>query len=51
VTMPQDYEAILSSLRKQHPSWSEQKLKTTAAKITNSNRKKAGKPPARFHRN
>jgi len=48
--MPQDYEAILRSLRKQHPKWSEQKLKTTAAKITNSVRKKEGRPPAQFHR-
>lgn len=48
--MPRDYESILSSLRKQHPDWSEAKLKTAAAKIANSRRKKSGRPPAKFHR-
>jgi hypothetical protein len=48
--MPKDYEKIKASLRKSHPSWSSKKLKTTAAKITNSQRKKQGRPPAKFHR-
>jgi hypothetical protein len=48
--MPKDYEAIKHALRNQHPEWSDKKLKTTAAKITNSNRKKTGRPPAKFHR-
>jgi len=47
---PEDYEQILASLRKQHPKWPESKLKTVAAKITNSNRKASGRPPAKFHR-
>jgi hypothetical protein len=48
--MPADYEAILASLRKQHPDWSTARLKTSAAKITNSRRKASGRPPAKFHR-
>lgn len=47
--MPKDYEAVRDSLRKQHPDWSLEKVKRQAAKITNSRRKKAGKPAARFH--
>jgi hypothetical protein len=47
--MPKDYEAIKRSLRKQHKDWPESKLKEAAARITNSKRKAAGKPPARFH--
>lgn len=47
--MPKDYESIKRSLRKQHKDWSEDKLKEAAARITNSKRKAAGKPPARFH--
>ena len=49
--MPKDYEAIRDKLRKQHPDWSMAKVKTRAARITNARRKKAGKPPARFHVN
>ena len=48
--MPKDYEAIKRSVRKQNPSMSEKEVKTRAAKITNSRRKKAGKPPAKFHK-
>lgn len=48
---PEDYENILRSLRKSNPSASDKELKTRAAKITNARRKKAGKPPARFHVN
>ena len=48
--MPEDYEAILAYLRKQHPKWPESELKTVAAKITNSKRKEQGRPPAKFHR-
>lgn len=48
--MPADYERILESLRRQHPDWSPARLKTAAAKIANARRKKAGRPPAKFHR-
>ena len=47
--MPKDYEAIKQSLRKQHKDWDDARLKQVAAKITNSKRKAAGKPPAKFH--
>ena len=47
---PRDYEAIKKSERARSPNLSEKKLKTKAAKITNAKRKKAGKPPAKFHR-
>lgn len=48
--MPKDYDAIKRSVTKEHPNWSAKKVKTVAAKITNANRKKAGRPPAKFHR-
>jgi len=47
--MPEDYEAIKRSLRKQHPDWPEAKLKEHAAKITNAKRNAEGRPPAKFH--
>ena len=47
--MPEDYEKIKQALRKQHPDWSDDKLKESAARITNSKRKAAGRPPAKFH--
>ena len=48
--MPKDYEKTKASVRKQNPKLSEKAAETKAAKITNANRKKAGKPPAKFHR-
>lgn len=45
---PRDYESIKRSLAREGLKGKE--LKTRAAKITNAQRKKAGKPPARFHR-
>lgn len=45
---PKDYEAIKRSLSKRGMKGKD--LKTRAAKITNAQRKKAGKPPAKFHR-
>lgn len=48
--MPKDFEAIKRSLRKSNPKMSEKELKTRAAKITNAQRKKSGRPPAKFHR-
>jgi hypothetical protein len=47
---PKDYEAIKKSVRKQNPSLPADKVKEKAAKITNARRKKAGRPPAKFHR-
>lgn len=49
--MPKDYEAIRASLQKQHPDWPLARVKSAAARITNAKRKKAGKPPAKFHVN
>lgn len=45
---PRDYEAIKKKLLKEGKG--EKAAKTSAAKITNARRKKAGKPPAKFHR-
>lgn len=45
---PRDYESIKRSLARQ--GYKGKDLKTRAAKATNSQRKKAGKPPAKFHR-
>lgn len=46
--MPKDYEAIKAGLRRQGVRGAT--LKTKAAKITNAQRRKAGRPAARFHR-
>lgn len=48
--MPKDYEAIKKSVKKRSPGMSEKAAKTKAAKITNAQRKKQGRPPAKFHR-
>ena len=48
--MPKDYEAILKNVTKSHPKLGLAERKTMAAKITNSRRKKSGRPPAKFHR-
>ena len=45
---PRDYEAIKRRMLKKGKG--EKAAKTSAAKITNARRKKAGKPPAKFHR-
>lgn len=45
---PKDYEAIKGKLLKKGEGL--KAAKTSAAKITNAKRKKAGKPPAKFHR-
>lgn len=46
--MPKDYESTLKSVSKgRTPTKAD---KTKAAKITNAQRKKAGRPPAKFHR-
>lgn len=46
--MPKDYEAIKAKMLKK--GMGDKAAKTHAAKITNAKRKKAGKPPAKFHR-
>lgn len=48
--MPKDYEAIKKSVKKQNPGLSEKAAKTKAAKITNAQRKKQGRPPAKLHK-
>ena len=47
--MPKDYEAIKKSVKKQHPEYSDKEAKEHAARITNAERARAGKPPAKFH--
>jgi hypothetical protein len=45
---PEDYEAIKRNLAERGYSGAD--LKTRAAKITNAQRRKQGRPPAKFHR-
>ncbi len=35
---PDQYEAIKASLKKEHPDWSEEKIKSSAAAISNSHK-------------
>jgi hypothetical protein len=46
--MPAQYEAIRDSLRKQHPGWSDKKVKKVAAIAYNKNRPKNAKPVTRW---
>jgi hypothetical protein len=47
--MPRDYEAIKREINKEHQNWTQKHVKEVAAKITNAQRKKEGRPPAKFH--
>lgn len=48
--MPEAYEKIKASLRKQHPNWSDAHIKTSAAKIYNSKRPSGAAPVTGKHK-